>query len=110
MHRALGLLVSLSLGGCPPPPRYVVADVISPHGPVEDALVAADCGGTTHSALRTDEEGRARVMLYGRSRLPSCTLTVAKPGYWTVVLRGANVCSTPGCPPTVTRLDEDGTR
>ncbi len=104
MCRYLWLLL---LTACPPPPRYVAAEVVSARAPVEDALVAAECGPWQSAARRTDEDGYARLKLPGRVDAVRCTVTVAKPGYRTVQTAGPNMCTTAtGCPPFVVWLQE----
>ena len=86
--------------------HYFTADVMSAHAPVEDALVAVDCGHAANAAYRTDTEGRARVEVRGDAA-PRCSLTVAKPGYRTVVSPTPALCtSKPACPPIAIPLDE----
>jgi hypothetical protein len=85
------LLCLFALAGCPAAPRYVVADVTANHRPVEDALVAASCGSNQNAALRTDEDGHARLRVYS----DRCSLVVAKPGFPTVETGPTNVCPTP---------------
>ena len=96
----------LSLAGCPPPQQYVVADVIAARVPVDDALVAADCGDYHQSARRTDDRGRARLSLSGKVDPARCLVTVAKPGYRTVDARIAATCTdATACPPMLIWLD-----
>jgi hypothetical protein len=86
MQRLLWLFL---LAGCPPPPRYVVADVTAGHRPLEGALVVTRCGDAQRdAALRTDEDGIARVQVFR----DDCSLLVAKPGYPTVETGPVNVC------------------
>jgi hypothetical protein len=102
-------LLFLALAGCPPPMKYVVADVTSPQAPVEGALVAADCGNERTDAMRADEYGRVRMALPGRVDASHCTLTVAKPGFATLETPpgSINMCTAPNaCPPTPVRLLE----
>jgi len=107
--RRLLLFVPLALlGGCPPPPHYLITDVTTPRGPVSDALVAADCDRanptpTFGPAMRTDQGGRARLLLR-RSDAAGCSVTVAKPGYATVEVGAVSVCTTAACPPTIVEL------
>lgn len=103
MQRLLWLVL---LAGCPAQNRYVVADVTSNQQPVQGALVAVDCGESAHheyrGALRTDEDGRARVRVYQGGN--HCGVLVAKPGYETVTSGPVNICPTTGaCAPT--RID-----
>lgn len=113
MHRLLYLAL-LGLTGCPPPPRYVVADVYARGAPLPDALVSAYCaephvdslGRARGPALRTDELGRAYLTIRGKQAAHRCSLTVAKPGFSTVEVDGLNICSTPAqCPPVAIDLD-----
>ena len=93
----------LALTWCPPPARYIVADVTAARAPVEGAMVAAECGEHHKAALRTDDEGRARMRVYHST--DQCSLTVAKPGFPTVETGLVNVCPTPGaCTPTHVEL------
>jgi hypothetical protein len=108
MKRLLCLLPLAALAGCPPPPRYAVVEVLGPE-PIEDALVATDCGHDAHhnwgNAVRTDDSGRVRVPVYGDMPADRCVVTVAKPGYPTVEADGVQLCSTPtACPPTIVQL------
>ena len=104
------LLLPGALGGCPPPPRYLITDVMSPRGAVADALVAVDCAAPRDgvgAAVRTDERGRAWVRVRDpRAEAARCTITVAKPGYATLEASAVNVCTTAACPPTLVLLDE----
>jgi hypothetical protein len=103
----LAYLALLSLAGCPPPPRYIVADVHATSAPVHDAMVAADCGRERGPALRTDDTGRVRLPIHGHAGADRCVLTVAKPGYRTVEAGGVQLCSTAAaCPPIFVRLFE----
>lgn len=104
MVRVLWLVL---LAGCPAAPRYVVADVFGPAGPLEGALVASHCTGVTyHSAARTDDEGRARLAM--RHEAARCGLLVAKPGFSTVEITGVHACSKPSsCPPVPVQLEEN---
>jgi len=100
------LLLSL-LAACPPPPRYVAAQVVSARAPVDEALVAADCGAWQTSARRTDEDGYTRLKVSGRVDISHCMVTVAKPGYRTVETAAGNACTTAtGCQPLVIWLQE----
>jgi hypothetical protein len=94
------LWLVLALAGCPAPSRYIIADVTASRVPVPGALVAADCGNPHEPALRTDEDGRARMMVNDRQ---NCSLLVAKPGYPTVTTGPVNVCPSGACTPT--RID-----
>jgi hypothetical protein len=99
------LLLSL-LAACPPPPRYVAAQVVSARAPVEDALVAAECGPWHSAARLTDDQGFTRLRLHGDVDISRCIVTVAKPGYRTVEA-SANACTTAtGCPPFIVWLQE----
>lgn len=103
MKRLLYLL-PLALAACPAPPRYAVVEVLGP-APVEDALVATDCGRDRGNAMRTDEAGHVRVPVYGNMTADRCVVTVAKPGYPTVEASGLQLCSSPtACPPTIVQL------
>jgi hypothetical protein len=85
------LAFAVLLAGCPPPPRYAV--VVAP----ADALVALSCGPTS-TATRTDDLGRARLVVHGDVDPAACTLVVGKPGLPTVERSGVELCSTPtGC-------------
>ncbi|HEU0029294.1 MAG TPA: hypothetical protein VFQ53_01590 [Kofleriaceae bacterium] len=97
------------LGGCPPPPRYLVADVTVGREPAEDAMVAADCG-IANSTVRTNEDGRARLQLFGKNLdAERCVVTVAKRGYPTIVATGVSLCTAPyACPPIWIQLDRGG--
>ena len=86
------LLLLFALTGCPSHSRYVVADVTAARVPVQGALVAAECGEHHNAALRTDEDGRARIRMYHDS--DRCSLVVAKPGLPTVETGAVNVCPT----------------
>lgn len=100
----LAYLGFLALAGCPPPPRYANVEVRDP-APVPDAVVAIDCGLTDSSALRTDDQGRVRIPVFGKAPADRCTLTVAKPDYPTVEVDAVQLCSTPtACPPTIVQL------
>jgi hypothetical protein len=100
-------LALFSLAGCPPPPRYVVADVFAANAPVQDAMVAADCGRERDAALRTDDTGRVRLPIRGRAAADRCVLTIAKPGYHTVETGGVQLCSkATACPTVFVRLFE----
>ena len=106
--RSFRFVMLLSLAGCPPPPQYYVADVISSaaRAPVEDALVAADCGRYEQAARRTDDRGRARLTLGGKVDPAHCTVTVAKPGYHSVETAVAATCTdVTACPPTLIWVD-----
>jgi hypothetical protein len=99
-------LAVLALAGCPPAPRYAVVDVVDPE-PVNDALVAADCGKIYGAAARTDDTGRARLEIHPDADPRRCTVTVAKPGYPTVATLLYALCSTvTACPPTLVQLVE----
>lgn len=103
MQRLLCLVV-LALAGCPPPPRYAVVDVYDPR-PVQDAMVAAECGKYTGAAMRTDDAGRARLPITGVFPADRCVLTVAKPGYPTLEIGAVQLCSSPSaCPSTIVEL------
>lgn len=104
--------LSLLLAGCPPPPRYVIADVLTAGAPVHDALVAAECGGPdTQPARRTGDNGRARLALAGDADPARCTLTVASPGFRTVEVPAAHACTPPlACPPIAVWLQPEGMR
>ena len=103
MHRWLALAV-LALAGCPPPPRYAVVEVYDPE-PVQDALVAADCGTYSGIAMRTDGTGRARIPIHGDITPEHCVVTVAKPGYPTVQADPVQLCTAPNaCPATIVQL------
>jgi len=98
----------LSLAGCPPPPQYYVADVISSaaRAPVEDAVVAADCGHYDQAARRTDDRGRARLVFRGKVDPARCTITVAKPGYHSADTAVAATCTdVTACPATLIWID-----
>jgi hypothetical protein len=104
----LRLLVLAALAGCPPPPRYLVADVYAANAPVEHAMVAATCGGKSPRgvARRTDETGRARLELRGDMPASECSLTIAKPGFPTIETRHASTCtSVANCPPLAIFLE-----
>jgi hypothetical protein len=104
MKTLLGLATLVALAGCPPPPRYAVVDVIDP-APVQDAVVASDCGEPQGTALRTDENGRARVQIFGKRSAERCVLTIAKPGYFTAIAGAVQLCTNAtACPPTVVQL------
>ncbi len=104
MRSCLALLL---LAGCPPPAQYLTADVMSAHTPVEDALVAVDCGHAGNAAYRTDADGRARVSLRSDAGGPGCVVTVAKPGFRTIESPTPALCTTrSGCPPIAIPLDE----
>ena len=96
------LFVSL-LAGCPAPLRYVVVDVTAHGAPVPGALVAVSCADPRYgTALRTDDDGRAAVMVGEGS---SCRAFVAKPGYPTVETGLASACWTATvCAPTRVEL------
>jgi len=100
-------LALFSLAGCPPPPRYVVADVYAANLPVQDAMVAAECGRQRDAALRTDDTGRVRLPINGRVAADRCVLTIAKPGYRTVETGGVHLCTkATACPPIFVQLFE----
>jgi hypothetical protein len=108
MRRLACLVPLVLLGGCPPPPHYLITDVTTPRGPVSDALVAADCDHASPTpvfgpAMRTDQGGRARLLI-PRSEATGCAVTVAKPGYATVEVGAVSVCTTAACPPTTVEL------
>jgi hypothetical protein len=103
MHR-LFALAFLVLAGCPPPPRYAVVEVYDPE-PVQDALVATDCGKYNNNAMRTDDSGRARIRISGDIAPDRCVVTVAKPGYPTVQASSVQLCSVAtACPATIVQL------
>jgi len=104
--RSFGLLALLALAGCPPPNQFLITDVVSPQAPVDDALVAADCGNYQAAARRTDDRGRARLVLAGKIDPTRCIVTVAKPGYRTVDARVWATCTdATACPPMLIWLD-----
>jgi hypothetical protein len=98
----------LALAGCPAETPFVVTDVHVAGRPVADALVGVYCAGTPRrdvlgatggAAIRTDDNGRARIRLPYGMLARECTVTVAKPGLPTIEARGANACSSPvTCP------------
>jgi hypothetical protein len=97
----------LLLAACPPPPRFVNTEVLSARGPVEDALIAADCGHYQKSARRSDEDGRTRLKLSGDADASRCMVTVAAPGYRTIETAVANACTAPiACPLLQVWLEE----
>ena len=88
----------VALAGCPAPRHYLIADVISHNGPVDDALVAIDCGLSDTAAVRTDERGHARVAVSAPDPL-GCAVVVAKPGFETLRAAVASLCTAPfACP------------
>jgi hypothetical protein len=101
----LSYLVLFGLAGCPPPPRYVVAHVLTTTQPVENALVAIDCGAPTGGAVRTDDRGNARLRVAASASAGACTLLAAKPGFKTAQGSGAQICDTAtACPPITIQL------
>ena len=107
MPRLLLLALVPALGGCPPPPRYLITDVTLHAAPVADALVAADCGNEyTDAALRTNAAGRARLELRHRIEASKCHVTVAKEGFPTVEATNVSLCTTPACPATHVELGQ----
>lgn len=104
--RSLLLFIPLALGGCPPPAKYLITDVTAHRVPVADALVAADCGSDdSDAAMRTDADGRARLLFRRSVDASKCSITVAKEGFPTVEATGISICSTPACPATHVELD-----
>jgi len=88
----------IALAGCPAPQHYLIADVVSRDLPVDDALVAIDCGLADTAAVRTDERGRARVGVSAPDPL-GCAVIVAKPGFATLRAAVASLCTAPfACP------------
>ena len=108
MSRFLCFALLGALAGCPPPPRYAVVDVVeqTPQAaPVSNALVATDCGKRFDAAARTDEDGHARVKLWGTPSADHCRLLVAKPGFTTVVTPIVQLCDhLSPCPSTLVAL------
>lgn len=101
------LLLLVLLGGCPPPSQYLITDVTAAGAPVADALVAAECGNPARdAALRTDQDGRARLTFRSRVDASTCTVTVAKSGFPTLEAINLSICSTPACPATHVELGE----
>jgi hypothetical protein len=104
--RSFGFVMLLSLAGCPPPSQYLITDVVAARAPVDDALVAADCGDYHQAARRTDDRGRARLALSGKVDPSRCLVTVAKPGYRTVETPVAATCTdATACPAMLIWLD-----
>ena len=88
----------VALAGCPAPQHYLIADVVSRDVPVDDALVAVDCGLSGSAALRTDERGQARVAVRASDPF-ACAVVVAKPGFATLRAAVASLCTAPlACP------------
>jgi hypothetical protein len=101
----LRYLAVFMLAGCPPPPRYLVAEIRTAAQPVENAMVAVDCASPHGYALRTDDAGRARIRVQSSVDPGKCTVTAAKPGFRTVQASGAQICDTPrACPPITLQL------
>jgi hypothetical protein len=97
-------LLLLPLAGCPGPNQYLVADVTAHHVPVEGALVTAQCG-EYRSVRRTDDTGRARLMLPGDADAARCDVTIAAPQLPTFEAYGASLCTAPNaCPPLAVEM------
>ena len=93
-------LLLLSLAGCPGPNQYLVADVTAHRVPVEGALVTAQCG-ESRSVRRTDDTGRARLMLPDDADASRCAVTIAAPPLPTFETYGASLCTAPNACPTL---------
>jgi hypothetical protein len=103
-----------ALAGCPPPPRYLVTDVIAHGRPINDAVVAARCPGPAWArfpAVRTDDTGRATLPLRAHLEIDRCIVVIAKPGLPTVEVPALAACPTvSACPPLVVELGRSGWR
>jgi hypothetical protein len=104
MRRLAYFPLAVGLAGCPPAPRYANVEVRDP-GPVGDAVVAIDCGPTDAAVLRTDDQGRVRLVVHGKAPADRCTLTAVKPDHPTVEVDAVQLCSAPrACPATIIYL------
>jgi hypothetical protein len=114
MHRFPALLFAASLAmvaGCPSVKKqYLVAEVTASAAPLSDALVAAECGRSSGTALRTAADGRATLPLFGEPDLKACEVTVAKPGYRTVRRGEARICEAAECAPNRYELEPEAGR
>jgi hypothetical protein len=112
MQRIAFLLLVGGLAGCPPPTRFIVADVQAAGAPLNDAIVALHCDhgpkntGAADAAMRTDDTGRARLPVASRDMdAERCTVTVGKPGFRTVETGGLHLCTeVTSCPPVLVQL------
>lgn len=94
MIRAAALLALLALLAACDPAWTLRVDVKAPDGrPIEGAAVGLVCEGAMRGASMATHSGAAGVAEMSRiGHFPSCDVSVAAPGYETMVIRHGEVC------------------